>query len=81
MLVAPGALLGRYRFPSRAAALASALFFTIVHVQVVHALPIFVLGVILAGLYQFTDSLLPGIVTHGVNNVIAVLSIWLGWGL
>jgi membrane protease YdiL (CAAX protease family) len=35
--------------------------------------------VILAALYQRTGSLLPPIVAHGINNVIAVVSIWRGW--
>ncbi len=60
--------------------LASALFFAAVHVQVVHALPIFALGLLLAVLYERTGSLLPGMVAHGINNVIAVLSVWRNWG-
>jgi membrane protease YdiL (CAAX protease family) len=70
----------RARWGVTAAALASALFFAAVHVQIVHALPIFVLGVLLALLYERTGGLLAGIVTHAVNNVVAVLSLWRGWG-
>ncbi len=69
----------RARWGVVAATLASAVFFSAVHVQVVHAFPIFVLGVFLAVLYERTGSLLPAIVTHAINNVIAVLAIWRGW--
>jgi membrane protease YdiL (CAAX protease family) len=69
----------RARWGVVAATIASALFFSAVHVQIIHGLPIFVLGVILAALYQRTGSLLPPIVAHGINNVIAVVSIWRGW--
>jgi membrane protease YdiL (CAAX protease family) len=70
----------RARWGAVAAAVASALFFTAVHLQVVHALPIFVLGVILAGLYERTGTLVPAIVAHAANNVVAVVALWRGWG-
>ena len=70
----------RLRWGAVVGALASAVFFTAVHLQVVHALPIFTLGVLLAVLYGRTGSLLPGMVVHGINNVIAVLSVWRNWG-
>lgn len=57
----------------------SALLFAVVHQQVFHFFPIFVLGLILAVLYQRTQTLLPAIVVHGVNNVVAVLAILRGW--
>ncbi|MGQ0550937.1 MAG: lysostaphin resistance A-like protein [Armatimonadota bacterium] len=69
----------RARWGKTVAALGSAVFFSAVHVQVIHALPIFVLGVILATLYERSGSLVPPIVAHGVNNVIAVISVWRGW--
>jgi membrane protease YdiL (CAAX protease family) len=69
----------RSRWGTAVAALASAAFFAAVHVQVIHGLPIFVLGVILAALYERTGSLVPPIVTHGVNNIIAVIAVWRGW--
>lgn len=71
----------RARWGVAAAVLGSAVFFTVVHVQVVHALPIFILGVLLALLYERTGGLLASIVTHAINNVIAALSIWRGWGI
>jgi membrane protease YdiL (CAAX protease family) len=71
----------RARWGLTAAALASAVFFAAVHMQVVHALPIFILGLVLALLYERSGGLLTSIVTHSINNVIAALSIWRGWGV
>lgn len=71
----------RARWGVATAALASAAFFAVAHAQLVHGVPIFLLGVILALLYERTGSLLPAVITHAVNNVIATLSIWLGWGI
>jgi membrane protease YdiL (CAAX protease family) len=71
----------RARWGAAAAALASAAFFAAVHMQLVHALPIFVLGVLLAVLYERTRSLVPSIVTHALTNVVAVMSVWREWGL
>ncbi len=70
----------RDRWGAIPAALASAAFFSIVHLQLVHGLPILVLGVLLAFLYERTRSLVPVIVTHALNNAIAIASIWYGWG-
>ncbi len=51
----------------------SALLFALAHQYVFDFLPILVLGVILAVLYERTRTLLPGVVVHGVNNIVAVL--------
>ncbi|MDR7543768.1 MAG: CPBP family intramembrane glutamic endopeptidase [Armatimonadota bacterium] len=74
-----GGLRARWGVP--VAVLASALFFAAVHLQLVHGLPIFLLGVVFAWVYQRTGSLVPAIVAHGLNNLIAVLSLWRGWGI
>jgi membrane protease YdiL (CAAX protease family) len=74
-----GGLRARWGVP--AAAAASAVFFAAVHLQLVHGLPIFFLGVLLAVAYQRTGSLVPAIVAHSLNNVIALLSAWQGWGI
>lgn len=71
----------RLRWGVAAGALASAAFFAAVHTQLVHALPIFALGLVLAIVYERSGSLVPGMVAHGLNNVVAVLSIWRGWTL
>ena len=70
----------RTRWGAVAGTLVSAAFFSAVHAQVVHGLPIFLLGVVLALLYERTGSLLPPMIAHAVNNVIAVLSVWRDWG-
>ncbi len=70
----------RDRWGAAPAALASAAFFSVVHLQLVHGLPILVLGLVLAFLYERTRSLVPVIVTHALNNAVAIASIWYGWG-
>lgn len=62
-----------------AATVLSALFFGAVHQQIVHFLPIAVLGVILAVLYERTGSLIPAIVVHAVNNLVATLASLYQW--
>jgi membrane protease YdiL (CAAX protease family) len=51
----------------------SALFFAAVHLVPVEILPILILGVILAYLYDYTGSLIPGMIAHGVNNLAALI--------
>jgi membrane protease YdiL (CAAX protease family) len=60
----------------RAAVISSTLF-ALVHAQWTAFLPIFLLGFILAYLYQRTGSLWPGILFHVVNNAAAVAAIYL----
>jgi membrane protease YdiL (CAAX protease family) len=74
-----GGLRARWGVP--AALIVSTVFFAAVHFQLVHGFPIFLLGGVFALVYQRTGSLLPAIVAHGLNNVVAVLSIWQGWGI
>lgn len=57
----------------------SALFFAAVHQQVVHFLPIAVLGAVLAALYERTGSLVPAVVVHAVNNLVATLGTLYRW--
>lgn len=71
----------RSRWGVIVATLGSAAFFAAVHMQIVHALPIFILGLALAALYERTRSLVPAMVVHALNNVLAVISIWRGWGV
>jgi membrane protease YdiL (CAAX protease family) len=74
-----GGLRSRWGVP--AALVVSSLAFAVVHLQVVHGFPIFLLGAVFALVYQRTGSLVPAVVAHGVNNLIAVLSLWRGWGI
>jgi CAAX protease family protein len=69
----------RERWGVGVATIASALFFAFVHIQAVHGFPIFLLGVLFAVLFQRTGSLVPGVIAHGVNNIIAVLATLNGW--
>ena len=56
-----------------AGVLASAVFFAAAHVQLVEFLPILILGMILAYLYEYTGSLVPGMIAHAVNNLAALV--------
>ncbi len=71
----------RNRWGVLVATLASAAFFSALHLQVVHALPIFILGLVLALVYERTHSLVPAMVVHALNNISAVVSVWRGWGI
>jgi hypothetical protein len=71
----------RARWGVTIALLISAAFFAVVHLQIVHGLPVFVLGIGFALIYERTGSLLPAIVAHGVNNVVAVLAVLRGWNI
>jgi membrane protease YdiL (CAAX protease family) len=69
----------RARWGVTVALIVSGLFFAVVHVQLVHGLPIFVLGLLLAALYERTQSLVAPIVTHALYNILFILSVWRGW--
>lgn len=56
-----------------AATVLSAVFFAGAHLQPVELLPILILGVVLAYTYEYTGSLIPGMIAHGVNNVTALI--------
>ncbi|AEG59613.1 CPBP family intramembrane glutamic endopeptidase [Desulforamulus ruminis] len=56
--------------------LVSALFFALVHFSGVWFLQIAVVGAGLAGLYQLTGSLLPGIIAHGLVNGSRLLMVY-----
>jgi len=63
------------------AVILSSVLFAAVHLQVVHFLPILLLGVVLAVLYQRTGSLVASMVVHGVNNLIAALASLYNWNI
>ncbi|MBI3975218.1 MAG: CPBP family intramembrane metalloprotease [Armatimonadetes bacterium] len=71
----------RHRYGVGWALAGSTLFFGLVHQQVIHFLPIAVLGLAFALLYERTKSLVPAITVHAVNNVIAVLAQLYGWNI
>lgn len=68
----------RRHYGARAAALLSAAFFAAVHLQVVNFLPILLLGWALAVVYERTGSLLPAVVIHAANNLVALISAYAG---
>ncbi len=57
------------------ATLLSALVFTALHFTLELFIPIFVLGIFLAWLYEKTGSLYPGMILHSANNSIAVIAL------
>ncbi len=59
------------------AMLASTFFFTTLHFSLDAFVPIFVLGLFLAWLYEKTGSLYPGIILHASNNAIAVIALFI----
>jgi hypothetical protein len=71
----------RHRYGVGWALAGSSLFFAVVHQQIIHFLPIAILGLVFALLYQRTQSLIPPITVHAVNNVVAVLAQLYGWPL
>ncbi len=56
------------------ALLVSALFFGLVHFDPVHSVAATLIGLYLGVAFLRTGSLLPGIICHAINNVIAVIS-------
>ncbi len=59
------------------AMIVSTLFFTALHLSVGLFIPIFVLGLFLAYLYEYTGSLYPGILLHSANNAFALILLYL----
>ncbi len=51
----------------------STLFFTALHLSIDLFVPIFVLGISLAWLYEATGSLYPGILLHATNNALSLI--------
>lgn len=67
----------RARWDRHVAVWASALFFALVHQQIVHFLPVLVLGGILGYLREFTRGLLSPMAVHALNNAVVILSVYL----
>ncbi len=51
----------------------STLFFSVLHLSLELFIPIFVLGIFLAWLYEYTGSLYPGIFLHAANNGLSLI--------
>lgn len=67
----------RARLGVMGAMLTSTLFFTALHFSLDAFIPIFVLGLFLAWLYEKTGSLYPGILMHATNNGIAIIALFI----
>jgi len=65
----------RRRLAVLPAVLISAAVFSAAHVVLVLALPLFGVGIILALLYEYSDSLLPGAIVHGLFNLVGIIAI------
>ncbi|HEY7927516.1 MAG TPA: CPBP family intramembrane glutamic endopeptidase [Candidatus Dormibacteraeota bacterium] len=65
----------RRRLPVLPAVAISAAVFSATHLVLVLALPLFAVGIILALLYEYSDSLLPGALVHGLFNLVGILAI------
>jgi membrane protease YdiL (CAAX protease family) len=71
-----GALRGRYGRPI--AYVGSSLMFAAAHLSLSTALPILVVGLCLAFLYDRTRSVVPGIVAHGLFNAVQMTLLYAG---
>lgn len=58
----------------------SAGLFAVVHANLAAAVPIFVLGLMLAYIFQQSGSIVPGVIAHGVNNAISFWLLYTGLG-
>mgnify|MGYP001114456834 CR=1 FL=1 len=67
----------RERFGIGWGAVISALLFSVVHLTPGVLVPIFFMGILLALLYEYTDSLWPSIVLHGAINSLAFIGAYL----
>jgi membrane protease YdiL (CAAX protease family) len=65
----------RRRLPVVPAVVMSAAVFSAAHTVLVLALPLFGVGVILALLYEYSDSLVPGAVVHALFNLVGIIAI------
>jgi hypothetical protein len=63
----------RHRFGPAIAAVASAALFAVVHLNPGALIPIFLIGLVLAALYERTGTLAAPFALHAVNNTFAVI--------
>ncbi|HEX4579284.1 MAG TPA: CPBP family intramembrane glutamic endopeptidase [Candidatus Dormibacteraeota bacterium] len=65
----------RRHLPVLPAVAVSAAVFSAAHLVLVLALPLFAVGVVLALLYEYSGSLLPGAIVHGLFNLVGIVSL------
>ncbi|MFS8524894.1 MAG: CPBP family intramembrane glutamic endopeptidase [Limnochordales bacterium] len=69
----------RHRAPGHALFLSS-LVFAALHLYIIHFVPVFFIGLLLAALYERRGSLIAPIVAHAFSNgVVALVSLLQGW--
>ncbi len=64
------------RWGTTRAVLLSSLLFAGVHMYIIHFLPVFLLGVILALVYQWRNTLVTPIVAHAMTNLIVAVALY-----
>jgi membrane protease YdiL (CAAX protease family) len=52
----------------------SSLLFTVVHWYLIHALSVFMLGLVLAWVYERSKSLWPAVIAHGTMNILVAIA-------
>jgi len=57
----------------------SAALFAVVHANLAAAVPIFLLGFILADIFRRSGSIVPGAIAHGINNAISFALLYAGF--
>lgn len=67
----------RQQYGWKKAALLSAIFFALIHLQPTAILPIFLLGIIFAILYQYSASIWPAVLMHMLSNGFALGTVYL----
>lgn len=65
----------RRHLPIAPAVLICAAVFALAHAVFVLALPLFAVGVVLALLYEYSGSLIPGAIVHGLFNLVGIIAI------
>jgi len=55
---------------------ATALFFGLMHFDIIRFLPLFLGGLVLTWLYEKTKSLWPSIIAHGIWNMLMTILMW-----
>lgn len=66
----------RQGYGSRGGIVLTALFFAILHFDLIRFLPLLLGGLVLTWLYEKTKSLWPSIIAHGVWNSLMILLMW-----
>ncbi len=66
----------RGRFGVIGAMLLTSVFFALFHVHPLLYAPMFIIGMVLVILYEYRGTLVPSILLHGLNNLLALMAIY-----